>query len=105
MPSDESASSDKATPPPPPADTHSDSEVCHLEDINQPCENPTCGIHTPAAHTPALSRVVSRANLDAPWTPVEVEEDRDGGIFSSGGGVNNVGSLYLFGDAPFREFV
>lgn len=36
--------------------------VCYVEDINFPCNNPNCGVHT-SANTPAVSRTTSVQNL------------------------------------------
>ena len=46
--------------------------TCHIEDASQPCNNPSCGVHT-ATNTPAISRAVSHTDLGLLAAP----EDRD----------------------------
>jgi hypothetical protein len=38
--------------------------ACHVEDVNLPCTNPSCGVHT-SANTPAISRAVSHSDLSS----------------------------------------
>lgn len=81
------------TSPPPPAPQPAApsartyvGSVCHVEDVNDPCTNPDCDVHT-AANTPAISRNVSVANFqdfsmgqfEQRASQREVYENHDGG--------------------------
>ncbi|KAF8248767.1 hypothetical protein K440DRAFT_237033 [Wilcoxina mikolae CBS 423.85] len=66
MSADQSTSSDQPTPPAPTLESGPTVSLgpttCHVEDVSQPCQNPSCEDHS-ATNTPAISRAVSQIDL------------------------------------------
>ncbi|KAF8534668.1 Sec23-binding domain of Sec16-domain-containing protein [Trichophaea hybrida] len=66
MSADQYTFSDQPTPPAPTLESEPTVSLgpttCHVEDVSQPCQNPSCEDHT-ATNTPAISRAVSQIDL------------------------------------------